>query len=164
MALARNVTLSTHFTAGELGADNPAASTAVVANLFFLAAWLEAMRGVMNVELPPGMQRRVFITSGFRTATHNAEVGGAVNSDHVTGLAADFTVEGLTAYQVFTRLQAAKASGALPVFDQLIFYVVDDHIHVGLGPLHRGSFLLKTTEGSYVALISGAVRQLRGYV
>jgi len=165
MALTSGALLALHFTARELGADNPAATDPVVVNLRYTASWLEAVRGIVNEDVPDGERpRRIFVTSGFRTPEHNAEIGGSATSDHVNGLAADFEVEGLTPYQVFTRLQAARAAGRLPAFDQLIWYALDNHIHVGLGPQLRGQFLIKTTEGSYTSLVSSAVRQLRGYV
>ncbi len=165
MAILGSVALATHFTAHELGADNPAVTSPVVSNLRLTAGWLEAMRGVVNSDVPADKPaRRVFVVDAYRTPEHNTEVGGSPTSDHPNGLAADFEVEGLTPYQVFTRLQAAQAAGQLPAFDQLIFYVADSHIHVGLGAAKRGEFLLKTTEGSYIALVSSAVRQLRGFV
>ena len=37
----------------------------------------------------------VHITSGYRTAEHNAAVGGAKSSQHIQGRAADFWVEGV---------------------------------------------------------------------
>lgn len=157
MALTSGALLAMHFTAHELGADNPAVTDPTVANLRYTASWLETVRGILG-------DRPIVVTSGFRTPEHNAEIGGAQNSDHTVGLAADFEVEGLNPYQVFTRLQAARAAGQLPAFDQLIWYAADNHVHVGLGPQLRGQFLLKTTEGSYTSLVSSAVRQLRGYV
>ena len=39
--------------------------------------------------------RPVVITSGYRTAAHNAAVGGAKSSQHLLGKAADFWVEGV---------------------------------------------------------------------
>ncbi len=164
MALASGALLTTHFTAHELGADLPTVTDPIVANLRQTAAWLEAVRGLLNADAPAGTVRRIFVVSGYRTPEHNAEVGGSTTSDHPAGLAADFEVEGLNPYQVFTRLQAARAAGTLPAFDQLIWYAADNHIHVGLGSQMRGQFLLKTTEGSYTSLVSSAVRQLRGYV
>ena len=38
----------------------------------------------------------VHITSGFRTAAHNAAVGGSKSSQHLLGKAADFWVEGVS--------------------------------------------------------------------
>ena len=37
----------------------------------------------------------VTITSGYRTASHNAKVGGSKSSQHLLGRAADFYVEGV---------------------------------------------------------------------
>lgn len=37
--------------------------------------------------------KRVFISSGIRCATHNANVGGAMQSQHLKGTAADIVVE-----------------------------------------------------------------------
>ena len=39
--------------------------------------------------------RPVVITSGYRTAAHNAAVGGSKSSQHLLGRAADFYVEGV---------------------------------------------------------------------
>lgn len=165
MALASGTLLALHFTARELGADNPAATNTVVQNLYTVAAWLEAARGIVNEGRPASEpEHPIIVTSGYRTPEHNTEIGGSTTSDHPNGLAADFKVVGLTPYQVYTRLQKAAADGQLPAFDQLIWYALDDHIHVGLGSQLRGQFLLKTTEGSYTSLVSSALRQLRGYV
>lgn len=42
----------------------------------------------------------VIVTSGCRCENYNAEVGGAVNSMHVKGMAADFQVKGFHAHAV----------------------------------------------------------------
>ena len=41
-----------------------------------------------------GLGVPIIITSGYRTASHNAEVGGASNSQHVQGRAVDFYAAG----------------------------------------------------------------------
>ena len=51
----------------------------------------------------------VHITSGYRTAAHNAAVGGAKSSQHLLGRAADFWVEGVPVATV-----AAYAETLLP--------------------------------------------------
>lgn len=155
MTLAATAKLAPHFTAGELGVTN--ASDAVVSNARHVAAWLEAVRAILD-------DRPMRITSGYRTVEHNAEVGGAATSDHTTGLAADFTVDGLTPFQVYQRLTEAQKAQRLPPFDQLVFYAADNHIHVGLGSKRRGEILLKTAEGSYAILAGAYLTRLRGYV
>ena len=49
------------------------------------------------------------ITSGYRTAAHNAAVGGSKSSQHLLGRAADFYVEGVDVATV-----AAYAETLLP--------------------------------------------------
>ena len=51
----------------------------------------------------------IHITSGYRTAAHNAAVGGAKSSQHLLGRAADFYVEGVDVATV-----AAYAEALLP--------------------------------------------------
>lgn len=154
MTLAATAKLAPHFTAGELQVTDAPAD--VVANARTLAAWLESTRAIFGAP--------VRITSGYRTPEHNAEVGGSATSDHVNGLAADFTVDGLTPFQVYGKLAAAQKAAQLAPFDQIVFYVADNHVHVGLGARMRGELLLKTAEGSYVTLAGAYLTKLRGYV
>jgi len=44
--------------------------------------------------------KAVKINSGFRTPSYNAKVGGASESQHVLGTAADIVVDGVTPHQV----------------------------------------------------------------
>lgn len=155
--LAGATALTLHFTAHELGVDVPAATDPIVANARLVAVWLEAARAELG-------GHPMLVPSGFRLPAQNAAVGGSDTSDHLEGLAADFELPGLTSYQVFSRLHAAQQAGRLPAFDQLIYYALDDHIHVGLGPRLRGEVLLKTAEGSYVLLAGAWLAKLRGYV
>ena len=53
--------------------------------------------------------RAVTITSGYRTAAHNAAVGGAKSSQHLLGRAADIRVQGVSVEDV-----AAYAESLMP--------------------------------------------------
>ena len=59
--------------------------------------------------------RPVVITSGYRTAAHNAAVGGSKSSQHLLGRAADFYVEGVdVAAYAETLLPARGGIGRYP--------------------------------------------------
>lgn len=69
----------------------------------------------------------VIITSGYRCPQVNKLVGGANNSQHMSGCAADFHVQGFTYLmmrQVFLNIYDTIE------FDQLIYYRSKNIIHV----------------------------------
>ena len=70
----------------EFAQANNDAAAGHIGNLLSLCAQLEKVRAMFH--------RPIFITSGFRCPELNAAVGGAPNSQHLFGLAADFVVEG----------------------------------------------------------------------
>jgi uncharacterized protein YcbK (DUF882 family) len=47
-----------------------------------------------------GMGRPVIVNSAYRCSIYNAEIGGVPDSEHVQGIAADITVEGMTGGQL----------------------------------------------------------------
>jgi len=53
----------------------------------------------------------ITINSGYRCPTHNANVGGATNSQHLLGTAADFTIRGMTPAQVYALLDPVWPGG-----------------------------------------------------
>ena len=53
----------------------------------------------------------VHVNSGYRTPEHNKRVGGATDSRHVWGFAADFTVRGVKNSAVRTRLRQLEVGG-----------------------------------------------------
>lgn len=69
----------------------------------------------------------VIITSGYRCPQVNKLVGGANNSQHMSGCAADFHIKGFTCLmmrQVFLNIYDTME------FDQLIYYRSKNIIHV----------------------------------
>lgn len=69
----------------------------------------------------------VIITSGYRCPRINKLVGGANNSQHMSGCAADFHIKGFTylmMHQVFLNVYDTME------FDQLIYYRSKNIIHV----------------------------------
>lgn len=53
----------------------------------------------------------VVINSGYRCYNHNTNVGGARNSRHLHGDAADITVSGVDAYEVYSYADDLVGSG-----------------------------------------------------
>lgn len=70
----------------------------------------------------------VIITSGYRTEAHNAGIGGATNSQHVTAKAADFTVRGVAQPEVYCTILRLIQEGRMED-GGLGYYGPDGHIH-----------------------------------
>lgn len=121
--------LTDHFTLDELTASQTAArrginnipSAATVDNLTRTAQTLEHIRVLLG-------SRPVVVSSGYRSPALNAAVGGAKNSAHMLGLAADFTCPGFGSPLAICQKLAASDLG----FDQLI--QEGTWVHIGLSP------------------------------
>jgi zinc D-Ala-D-Ala carboxypeptidase len=117
--------LSAHFTLEELtwsdtgarlGIDNTP-SEIITGNLMLLAAALEDVRTLLG--------QPIHINSGYRCDQLNTAIGGARNSRHMLGLAADFICPAFGAPLEVARMLEANLGG----FDQLIY----EHTWVHLG-------------------------------
>ncbi|MBR2114566.1 MAG: hypothetical protein IJ929_07860 [Prevotella sp.] len=90
--------LSQHFTLGELCKTNTGINNvpneAQVENLKRLCQWLEELRRRWNNLYGDG-DDPIVINSGFRSPSVNKAVGGAPNSNHLTGCAVDIHVLGM---------------------------------------------------------------------
>ena len=66
------------------------------------------------------LDRPIAITSGYRPPALNAAIGGAKNSQHVLGEAADIIVVGMSPHDVWASLRAAdiKFDQAIEEFNQ----------------------------------------------
>jgi uncharacterized protein YcbK (DUF882 family) len=81
------------------------APDAVRANLRQLAAALEKIRERAGTPL--------LVTSGYRCAKRNAEVGGAVRSEHLRGIAADLHPLRKTPEELTAVIEAMEADGSI---------------------------------------------------
>jgi hypothetical protein len=59
----------------------------------------------------------VTINSAYRTATHNASVGGATGSQHVKGTACDIVVEGVPSNAVASYLEAKYPKSGIGLYN-----------------------------------------------
>ena len=93
---------------------------------------------VLNVldPLRARVGRPIIITSGYRSQRVNKLVGGSKTSQHLTGKAADFHVQGYTPQQMDVVYQTIQMCCD---FDQLIFYPSKNIIHV-TGMATSGTF------------------------
>jgi zinc D-Ala-D-Ala carboxypeptidase len=118
--------LSDHFTLDEMTLSQTAARKGidntpdqkVIDNLIRVAATLERIRTLVG--------KPIIVSSGYRSPEVNKSVGGAADSAHVQGLAADINVPGMKPATLATLI---KTSGI--VFDQVVLEF-DRWVHVGL--------------------------------
>jgi hypothetical protein len=75
-------------------------------NVRRLVTQLEVLRAAMG-------GRAIHINSGYRSQRHNQRVGGAPNSQHLFGTAADITVEGASPRTVAAKLEQLIRSGRI---------------------------------------------------
>ena len=96
----KNARLSQHFTLGELcktsvkTADGNIPSHVHIENLKRLTKWLEMLRDEWNSRYGEG-DDPIIINSGYRSPQVNKAVGGASNSNHLTGCAVDIRCYGI---------------------------------------------------------------------
>lgn len=83
----------------------------------------------------------VVVSSGYRSKGVNALIGGAVNSQHCLGQAADIKVPGMSVAELVKTIRLL----GLP-FDQLIDEF-GSWVHVSYSPQHRRKALIARTVG-----------------
>ena len=97
--------LSEHFTLAEMcktsvkTADGNIPSHVHIENLKRLCRWLERLRQKYNLNIKEKIKNKndepIIINSGYRSPQVNKAVGGAQNSNHLTGCAADIRCLGI---------------------------------------------------------------------
>ena len=90
--------ISPHFSWDEAKCRCGCGRVAGIEAVKITAHWLEQVRDVFG-------DRVIHINSWCRCPTHNFRVGGESGSFHMTGMAVDITVRGLTPFQVWFKLR-----------------------------------------------------------
>lgn len=89
----------------------------------------------------------VRITSGYRCEDLNKAIGGAENSRHIYGLAADFKVKNFLSHQL---VELIRRLPNLPI-DKCIAYSKDTggHVHIQIAnPVEKGRYLFYKCDSS----------------
>ena len=109
--------LSEHFLLGEFTRSNHPEvynipSHEAIANLKRLCEWLEVLREKAS--------QPIIINSGYRSPQLNRKVGGASNSNHLTGCAADIRTSGYEQAIVYAAILINYAKESQQEFDELL--------------------------------------------
>lgn len=119
----RDYFLTPHFKLSEfVRPQDPDPPAEVLDNIRMLAQRLQVLRDLLG--------RPMIITSGWRTEKHNREIGGAPNSYHIYGMAADVVFAGAT--PGYIAKQIPRWSGGLIVYP--------GHVHIDIRKVpYRGT-------------------------
>lgn len=93
----------------------------VLPNILQLAKNLQVLRDAVG--------KSISITSGYRSPQHNKKIGGAKDSQHVKGLAADIKVTGMTPKEVALVIeglieQGKMKQGGIGIYPSWVHYDV----------------------------------------
>ncbi len=92
---------------------------------------LHIMAGIAEWYRTDIIRGPVTVKSYFRSADHNAAVGGATASPHMQGDALDLVADPFVAFDdIAGRVLAAVAYGSARSFGQIILYADQGHIHI----------------------------------
>ena len=117
--------LSQHFTLGELcktsakTQDGNIPSHVHIENLKRLCGWLEELRRRWNNLYGEGNDP-IIINSGYRSPEVNKAVGGAPNSNHLTGCATDIRVAGIEQLVRYATILLDISDESQEDFDELL--------------------------------------------
>ena len=109
--------LSEHFTLGEMIVSNHKEvynipSHEAIANLANLSKWLEVLRERAGTP--------IIINSGYRSPQLNRKIGGAANSNHLTGCAVDIRTSGMEQSICYAAILINYAKESQQDFDELL--------------------------------------------
>ena len=117
--------LSPHFTLGEFtrSGSHPEVynipSHEAIANLKRLCVWLEELRRRYNDKYGVG-EEPIRINSGYRSPQLNRAIGGAANSNHLTGCAVDIRVENMEQLIRYAAILLDISNETKQDFDELL--------------------------------------------
>lgn len=143
--------LTPHFTLAELAASDTAKAKKIdnmpppieLDNLRRVAAVLEQVRTLVGAPIK--------VSSGYRAPALNKAVGGAANSAHVLGLAADISTSAVSPKALARLIQQSDIQ-----FDQLIYENTWVHIGLSAGKPRRQVLTAKFGPGG-TTYVSGIV-------
>jgi hypothetical protein len=110
--------LSEHFTLGEMTKSNShpevynIPSHEAIANLKRVCEWLEVLRERAGTP--------IIINSGYRSPQLNRKIGGAANSNHLTGCAVDIRTSGMEQAICYAAILINYAKESQQDFDELL--------------------------------------------
>ncbi|WP_199097275.1 D-Ala-D-Ala carboxypeptidase family metallohydrolase [Dyella sp. ASV21] len=135
-----NIVLGKHFTLHEMTISQEATRRGI-ANV--PSDWdIGCLRDLVSHVLDPLRERlgkAILVSSGYRSKALNVAIGGASNSQHCVGQAADINVKGMTPAELASAIRKFN----LP-FDQLI-EEFGQWVHVSYSAQHRREFLIART-------------------
>lgn len=112
-------------TAARMGIDNSVPKE-LMQNVVELAGWLQTLRNRLTKHL--GKPASIVISSGYRSPALNKAVGGSSTSSHMSALAADIKVPGVSVDSLFELIR--ELMWDVPA-DQVI-HEFGRWVHVGL--------------------------------
>ena len=122
-----NAKLSEHFTLGELtkSGSHPEVynipSHEAIANLKRVCGWLEVLRKRAASPGPSkGRGEPIIINSGYRSPQLNRKIGGAANSNHLTGCAVDIRTSGVEQAICYAAILIKYSKESNQDFDELL--------------------------------------------
>ena len=113
-----NAKLSEHFSLGEMTRSNShpeiynIPSHEAITNLTNLSKWLEVLRERAGTP--------IIINSGYRSPQLNRKIGGAANSNHLTGCAVDIRTSGVEQAICYAAILIKYSKESNQDFDELL--------------------------------------------